>query len=76
MRRVLTLFSYRLTSSTNRRSRCKSCFLTLLGFCVPLAMLALLVLGAVSEELLEVVLGPEDRETLSLYLVSGFSSQM
>ncbi|TNM96751.1 hypothetical protein fugu_014907 [Takifugu bimaculatus] len=63
-----TLANDRLTSSANRRSRCKSCFLTLLGFCVPLAMLALLVLGAASEELLEVVLGPEGMETVSLYL--------
>uniref|UniRef100_A0A674PPR1 Si:ch211-11k18.4 n=1 Tax=Takifugu rubripes TaxID=31033 RepID=A0A674PPR1_TAKRU len=63
-----TLANDRLTSSANRRSRCKSCFLTLLGFCVPLAMLALLVLGAASQELLEVVLGPEGTEALSLYL--------
>lgn len=73
--RVLTLFSYRLTSSANRRARCKNYFLTLLGFCIPLALLALLVLGAVSQELLEVALGREGMETLTLYLVSGFASQ-
>ncbi|KAM9745290.1 uncharacterized protein ACNS7B_009705 [Menidia menidia] len=63
-----TLGNDRLTSLTNRRSRCKSCFLTLLGFCVPLALLAFVALGSLSKELLEMVLGQQGTETLSLYL--------
>ncbi|XP_037544850.1 uncharacterized protein si:ch211-11k18.4 [Nematolebias whitei] len=58
----------RQTSLENRRARCKSCFLTLLGFSVPLALLALLILGSVSRELLEMALGHEGTEALSLYL--------
>ncbi|XP_054463758.1 uncharacterized protein si:ch211-11k18.4 [Anoplopoma fimbria] len=58
----------RQTSAMNRRARCKSCLLTLLGFTVPLALMALLVLGILSQELLEVALGREGTETLSLYL--------
>ncbi|KAM8845754.1 uncharacterized protein AB9W97_000751 [Spinachia spinachia] len=58
----------RHTSAMNRRARCKSCLLTLLGFTVPLALMALLVLGILSQELLEVALGREGTETLSLYL--------
>uniref|UniRef100_A0A8C7YWZ5 Si:ch211-11k18.4 n=1 Tax=Oryzias sinensis TaxID=183150 RepID=A0A8C7YWZ5_9TELE len=34
----------RLITSENRRARCKSCFLTLLGFSIPLALLAFLSL--------------------------------
>lgn len=60
----------RLITSENRRARCKSCFLTLLGFSIPLALLAFLVLGTMSKELLEVALGREGTETLSLYVVS------
>uniref|UniRef100_A0A3P9INI2 Uncharacterized LOC101160240 n=1 Tax=Oryzias latipes TaxID=8090 RepID=A0A3P9INI2_ORYLA len=41
----------RLITSENRRARCKSCFLTLLGFSIPLALLAFLVLGTMSKEL-------------------------
>lgn len=62
--------SCRQTSLENRRARCKSCFLTLLGFSVPLALMALLILGSVSRELLEMALGHEGTEALSLYLVS------
>ncbi|XP_017283600.1 uncharacterized protein si:ch211-11k18.4 [Kryptolebias marmoratus] len=58
----------RQTSLENRRARCKSCFLTLLGFSVPLALLALLILGTLSQELLEASLGREGTEALSLYL--------
>uniref|UniRef100_A0A3P9M7H1 Uncharacterized LOC101160240 n=1 Tax=Oryzias latipes TaxID=8090 RepID=A0A3P9M7H1_ORYLA len=58
----------RLITSENRRARCKSCFLTLLGFSIPLALLAFLVLGTMSKELLEVALGREGTETLSLYV--------
>uniref|UniRef100_A0A3Q0RDI5 Si:ch211-11k18.4 n=1 Tax=Amphilophus citrinellus TaxID=61819 RepID=A0A3Q0RDI5_AMPCI len=56
------------TTVENRRARCKSCFLTLLGFCVPLTLLAFLVLGALSQDLLKVALGKEGTETLALYL--------
>ncbi|KAM6966244.1 uncharacterized protein LKV04_018735 [Tautogolabrus adspersus] len=63
-----TLLNDRQTSAGNRRARCKTCFLTLLGFCVPLALMALVVLGSVSKELLEMVLGSQGTETLSLYL--------
>ena len=34
-----------------------------------MALMALLVLGALSKELLEMALGPEGRDTLSLYMV-------
>lgn len=63
-----TLGNDRQTSAMNRRARCKSCLLTLLGFTVPLALMALLVLGILSQELLEVALGREGTATLSLYL--------
>lgn len=63
-----------MTSSSNRRARCKSCLLTLLGFSVPLALMALLLLGALSKELLELVLGRNGMETLSLYLASSLAS--
>uniref|UniRef100_A0A3P9BPU5 Si:ch211-11k18.4 n=1 Tax=Maylandia zebra TaxID=106582 RepID=A0A3P9BPU5_9CICH len=65
-----------LPQQENRRARCKSCFLTLLGFSVPLALMAFLLLGALSQDLLEAALGREGTEALSLYLVSGqtFSS--
>ncbi|KAK9534843.1 hypothetical protein VZT92_007263 [Zoarces viviparus] len=63
-----TLGNDRQTSAMNRRARCKSCLLTLLGFTVPLALMALMVLGILSQELLEVALGREGTETLSLYL--------
>uniref|UniRef100_A0A7N6AWR9 Dynamin N-terminal domain-containing protein n=1 Tax=Anabas testudineus TaxID=64144 RepID=A0A7N6AWR9_ANATE len=53
----------------NRRARCKSCFLTLLGFSIPMALLALLVLGTVSKDLLEMALGRQGLEALSLYLM-------
>lgn len=65
-----TLCSHRQTSVENRRARFKSCLLTLLGFSIPMALMALLVLGALSRELLEVALGPQGTETLSLYMVS------
>ena len=62
--------SCRQTGAQNRRARCKGCFFALLGFVVPLALLALLVLGSLSRELLEMALGPQGTEALSLYLVS------
>lgn len=63
-----TLDNDRQTISENRRARCKSCFLTLLGFSVPLVLMILLVLGTLSKELLEITLGPEGTEALSVYL--------
>lgn len=42
----------------------------LLGFSVPLMLLFALVLGSLSRDVLELVLGAEGTETLSLYLVS------
>ncbi|XP_019723836.1 uncharacterized protein LOC109514864 [Hippocampus comes] len=63
------LTSDRQVSSENSRARCKSCFLTLLGFSIPMALLAVLLLGTLSKELLEVALGRQGIEALSLYLV-------
>ncbi|KAK2833694.1 hypothetical protein Q5P01_017583 [Channa striata] len=63
-----TLNIDRQTTFENRRARCKSCFLTLLGFSIPMALMALLVLGALSEEVLGMVLGPQGTEALSLYM--------
>ncbi|XP_077361780.1 uncharacterized protein LOC144006648 [Festucalex cinctus] len=53
----------------NRRARCKSCFLTLLGFSIPMTLMAVLLLGTLSKEVLEIALGRQGIETLSLYLV-------
>ncbi|CAB1444668.1 unnamed protein product [Pleuronectes platessa] len=63
-----TLNNDRQTAVENRRARCKSCFLTLLGFSVPMALMVLLVLGILSKELLDVALGQEGTQVLSLYL--------
>ncbi|KAM6905235.1 uncharacterized protein FYW49_015256 [Xenentodon cancila] len=63
-----TLSNDRQTSLDNRRARCKSCLLTLLGFSVPFALLAFLLVGTLSPELLEMGLGQQGKEALSLYL--------
>ncbi|MCI4384892.1 hypothetical protein PGIGA_G00044070 [Pangasianodon gigas] len=63
-----TLNNDRQCSMENRRARCKSCVLSLLGFSVPLLLLFALVLGTLSREVLELALGAEGTETLSLYL--------
>ncbi|KAM9392394.1 uncharacterized protein KZ484_003855 isoform 2-T2 [Pholidichthys leucotaenia] len=63
-----TLSNDRQASLENRRARCKSCFLTLLGFSIPLTLLTLLVLGTLSKDLLEVAVGRQGIEVLSLYL--------
>ncbi|KAF4093032.1 hypothetical protein AMELA_G00027640 [Ameiurus melas] len=63
-----TLNDDRQCSVENRRARCKSCFLGLLGFSVPLLLLFTLVLGSLSREMLELALGSEGTDTLSLYL--------
>ncbi|XP_069044472.1 uncharacterized protein [Lepisosteus oculatus] len=52
----------------NRRARCQGCVLGLLGFAVPLLLLATLVLSSLSRELLDITLGESGTETLSLYL--------
>lgn len=64
--------SLRQTSVENRRARCKGCVLALLGFSVPFMLMAALVLGSFSKELLEMALGDDGIEALSLYLVSVF----
>lgn len=69
-RMLLVFFSHRQVTSQNRRARCKSCFLTLLGFSVPMVIMALLLLGVLSKDLLNMALGPQGTEVLSLYLVS------
>ncbi|XP_034567981.1 uncharacterized protein si:ch211-11k18.4 [Notolabrus celidotus] len=63
-----TILNDRQTSTRNRRARCKGCLLTLLGFSVPMALMALLVLGTLSQELLEMGLGRQGTEALSVYL--------
>ncbi|CAN9505734.1 unnamed protein product [Ophioblennius macclurei] len=63
-----TLLRDRQTTSENRRARCKSWLLTLLGFSIPLALLALLALGTMSRELLQEVLGRQGSEALSIYM--------
>ncbi|XP_046893581.1 uncharacterized protein si:ch211-11k18.4 isoform X1 [Hypomesus transpacificus] len=63
-----TLSNDRQTSVQNGRARCKGCLLALLGFSIPFLLMALLILGSLSRELLEVVLGDQGTEALSLYL--------
>ncbi|NP_001133614.1 EH domain-containing protein 3 [Salmo salar] len=63
-----TLSHDRQTSVENRRARCKGCVLALLGFSVPFMLMAALVLGSLSRELLEMALGHDGIEALSLYL--------
>ncbi|KAJ8402616.1 hypothetical protein AAFF_G00366990 [Aldrovandia affinis] len=62
------LHTDRQSSVDNWRARCKGCLLGLLGFCVPLLLLALLILGSLSREVLELTLGEDSTEALSLYL--------
>ncbi|XP_077590646.1 uncharacterized protein LOC144208591 [Stigmatopora nigra] len=59
----------REVSMANRRARCKSCFLTLLGFTIPMTLLAIILLGTLSKEVLEIALGRQGIEALSLYLI-------
>ncbi|KAL7860676.1 hypothetical protein AOLI_G00170250 [Acnodon oligacanthus] len=63
-----TLDNDRQCSVDNRRARCKGCALGLLGFTIPLLMLAALVLGSLSKEMLDLVLGADGTEALSIYL--------
>ncbi|XP_007234533.2 uncharacterized protein si:ch211-11k18.4 [Astyanax mexicanus] len=58
----------RQCSVENRRARCKGCFLGLLGFSIPLLMLGALVLGSMSKEMLDLVLGADGTVALSQYL--------
>lgn len=72
-----TLNNDRQCSIENRRARCKGCFLGLLGFSIPLLMLCALVLGSLSKEVLDLALGADGTEALSLYLapvVKAFES--
>ncbi|KAG1967705.1 EH domain-containing protein [Pimephales promelas] len=63
-----TLDNDRLCSIENRRARFKGCLLGMLGFTVPLLLLVALVLGSLSRELLELMLGDKGTEALSLYV--------
>ncbi|XP_017537890.1 uncharacterized protein si:ch211-11k18.4 [Pygocentrus nattereri] len=63
-----TLDNDRQCSVGNRRARCKGCALGLLGFTIPLLMLAALVLGSLSKEMLDMVLGADGTEALTIYL--------
>ncbi|KAL7850305.1 hypothetical protein SRHO_G00196540 [Serrasalmus rhombeus] len=63
-----TLDNDRQCSVDNRRARCKGCALGLLGFTIPLLMLAALVLGSLSKEMLDMVLGADGTEALTVYL--------
>uniref|UniRef100_A0AAR2KYV9 G domain-containing protein n=1 Tax=Pygocentrus nattereri TaxID=42514 RepID=A0AAR2KYV9_PYGNA len=63
-----TLDNDRQCSVGNRRARCKGCALGLLGFTIPLLMLAALVLGSLSKEMLDMVLGADGTESMSVYV--------
>lgn len=63
-----TLINDRQVILDNRRARCQSFFLILLGFSIPLALMAYLLLGTLSKEMLEMALGTGGTESLSLYL--------
>ncbi|XP_023661168.1 uncharacterized protein [Paramormyrops kingsleyae] len=51
------------------RAQCKGCLLGLMGFSVPLSLLMLLLLGSLSRETVELTLGKEGTEALSMYLL-------
>uniref|UniRef100_A0A8C1UYL1 Si:ch211-11k18.4 n=1 Tax=Cyprinus carpio TaxID=7962 RepID=A0A8C1UYL1_CYPCA len=68
-----TLHNDRQCSVENRRSRFKGCLLGMLGFTVPLLLLATLVLGSLSKDVLVLMLGDSGIEALTLYVVSIFS---
>ncbi|XP_051988473.1 uncharacterized protein si:ch211-11k18.4 [Xyrauchen texanus] len=63
-----TLHNDRQCSIENRRARFKGCVLGMLGFTVPLLLLAALMLGSLSREVLELMLGDNGTEALSLYV--------
>ncbi|XP_018620006.1 uncharacterized protein LOC108941702 [Scleropages formosus] len=65
---VDTLTADRLSSVENRRSWCKGCFLGLLGFCMPLLLVAVLLLGSVLKEVLKSALGQSISDVLLFYL--------
>ncbi|KAK2916209.1 hypothetical protein QQF64_024681 [Cirrhinus molitorella] len=64
-----TLDNDRQCSIENRRSRFKGCLLGILGFTVPLLLLVTLVLGSLSKDILELMLGNSGIEALTLYVV-------
>uniref|UniRef100_A0A8C1ER14 Si:ch211-11k18.4 n=1 Tax=Cyprinus carpio carpio TaxID=630221 RepID=A0A8C1ER14_CYPCA len=64
-----TLHNDRQCSVENRRSRFKGCLLGMLGFTVPLLLLATLVLGSLSKDVLVLMLGDSGIEALTLYVV-------
>ncbi|XP_067285010.1 uncharacterized protein si:ch211-11k18.4 [Pseudorasbora parva] len=63
-----TLHNDRHCSVENRRARLKGCLLGMLGFTVPLLLLVALVLGSLSREVLDLMLGNKGTEALSLYV--------
>ncbi|KAJ7990019.1 hypothetical protein DPEC_G00310520 [Dallia pectoralis] len=63
-----TLCQDRQTGVDNRRARCKGCLMALLGFCVPLILMAVLLLGSLSREVVEMALGENGKEVLTLHL--------
>lgn len=54
--------------SYNRRARTQGCLFGMLGFLLPLFLLASLILGSVSRDFLVLAMGEDGTETLSLYL--------
>ncbi|XP_041094591.1 uncharacterized protein si:ch211-11k18.4 [Polyodon spathula] len=54
--------------SYNRRARTQGCVFGMLGFLLPLFLLASLILGSLSRNVLVLALGEDGTETLSLYL--------
>ncbi|XP_031417040.1 uncharacterized protein si:ch211-11k18.4 [Clupea harengus] len=72
-----TLQNDRQCSVENRRARCKGCVFGLLGFTVPLLLMAALVLGTLSKDILEIALGEQGTHTLGQHLspvVKAFES--
>ncbi|XP_063076708.1 uncharacterized protein si:ch211-11k18.4 [Engraulis encrasicolus] len=53
---------------SNRRARCKGCVCGLLGFMVPLLLLLGLVLGSLSRDVMELLLGPQNTQILATHL--------
>ncbi|XP_048868826.1 uncharacterized protein LOC125741665 isoform X2 [Brienomyrus brachyistius] len=64
-----TLSIDRERSREKWRAQCKGCLLGLMGFSVPLSLLMLLLLGSLSRETVELTLGKEGTEALSMYLL-------
>ncbi|XP_028843203.1 uncharacterized protein LOC114794664 [Denticeps clupeoides] len=63
-----TLSNDRQCRVENRRARCKGCVFGMLGFMVPLLLLAVLLLSSVSREVMVMALGDNGTDMLELYL--------